>query len=158
MIALSELLVRSFDDKDSDAVWELHNLALASTDAHVGNGPWDDDVRDPRSNYLERGGEFLVGFIANDLMAMGAYTPLDSRTVEIRRMRVSPGVQRKGFGTKILVELEASARRKRYVTARLDTTREQIAAQKLYLANGYQIVGKGRAGRFETIIFEKVLR
>jgi ribosomal protein S18 acetylase RimI-like enzyme len=150
-------MVRSFSDEDADAVWELHNQALASTDAHVGNGPWDDDVRDPKSSYLERSGEFLVGFIAGDLMAMGAYLPVDSRTVQIKRMRVSPSMQRNGFGTTILLELEARARQDHYVTARLDTTREQVAAQKFYLANGYQIIGKGRAGRFETIIFEKDL-
>jgi ribosomal protein S18 acetylase RimI-like enzyme len=154
----STLVVRRFSEEDTDAVWELHNAALASTDAHVGNGPWDEDVRDPGSSYLQRGGEFLVGIVDGDLVAMGAYVPVDSRTIEIKRMRVLSGVQRNGYGTTILRELEVRAREARHEIARLDTTREQVAAQKLYLANGYHVIGTGKTGRFETVIFEKELR
>jgi ribosomal protein S18 acetylase RimI-like enzyme len=58
----------------------------------------------------------------------------------------------------ILAELEGRARKRGYVTARLDTTHEQVAAQELYRVSGYRVIGNGRAGRFETILFERALR
>ena len=158
MSETSQLLVRRFEATDADAVWELHNQALASTGAHAGNGPWDEDVRSPLSSYLARGGEFLVGFIGSEMVAMGAYIPIDTETVEIRRMRVAPSLQRKGLGRKLLEALETRAKGEGYSKVRLDTTREQLAAQELYRAAGYRKVASGRLGRFETVIFERELR
>jgi GNAT superfamily N-acetyltransferase len=157
MQATSALSIRRFQPTDAAAVWSLHNRALSGTKAHVGNGPWDDDVQEPQSHYLDRGGEFLVGFIGEKLVAMAAYLPLDAKTVQVKRMRVVPEGQRKGYGKRILGKLESLASRQGYTNITLDTTREQVAAQQLYLAAGYVIVGHGRSGRFETVLFEKKL-
>ena len=35
--------IRQYFPGDKNAVWTLHNEALAGTGAHGGNGPWDDD-------------------------------------------------------------------------------------------------------------------
>ena len=63
--------IRPFEPSDAAAVWTLHNEALEATGTHVGNGPWDDDVRDPSREYQDRGGEFLVGVLAGEIVAMG---------------------------------------------------------------------------------------
>ena len=36
--------VRRYRAGDHDAVWDLHNVALNEVGAHMGNGPWDDDL------------------------------------------------------------------------------------------------------------------
>jgi ribosomal protein S18 acetylase RimI-like enzyme len=57
----------------------------------------------------------------------------------------------------MLSELEAHAAAKGYRMAKLDTTRQQVAAQALYIAAGYTVVGSGRVGSFETVLFQKPL-
>lgn len=89
---------------------------------------------------------------------MGAYVPLDESTIEIKRMRVEPELQRRGFGSAILEELERLALQRGFTRAKLHTTLQQQAAQALYRQSGYEIVGHGREGRFDTVLFENVLR
>ena len=40
------------------------------------------------------------------IVAMGALRPLDGRTAELKRMRVLPEYQRRGYGQRILDSLE----------------------------------------------------
>ncbi len=54
--------------------------------------------------------------------------------------------------------LEARALELGYRTLVLDTTVRQEAAQALYLDEGYRETGRGRAGPFERIFFEKQIR
>ena len=42
-----------------------------------------------------------------------------------------------------------------YSTLRLDTTVQQLAAQRLYLKNGYSEVGRGVVGPFDCIFYER---
>jgi hypothetical protein len=54
-------------------VWTLHYLALKAAGADIlGEGPWDDDLRDIPSSYLDGSGDFLVGVINDEIVAMGA--------------------------------------------------------------------------------------
>ena len=136
--------VRRYREEDRQAVWELHNLALEQTEAHLGNGPWDDDLGAIAATYLEGGGEFLVGVEDARIVAMGALRPRDARRAEIRRMRVHPAVQRRGFGRRLLHQLEQRAAELGYRTLVLDTTMQQQAAQALYRSEGYEETGRGR--------------
>ena len=153
----TQLKIRSFEPTDTDAVWALHNQALEEAGAHAGNGPWDEDLRDPASAYLNRGGEFLVGLLGRELVAMGALRPTSADTAEIKRMRVAPRYQRQGLGTCILEELELRARLRGFARLQLDTTTQQKAAQQFYLRHGYRETRCGALGPFEFIFYEKVL-
>ena len=66
------LHIRRYREADHDAVWALHNLALHQVGAHAGNGPWDDDLHHVPAEYLDSGGEFLVGVVDARIVAMGA--------------------------------------------------------------------------------------
>jgi GNAT superfamily N-acetyltransferase len=55
------------------------------------------------------GGEFLLGFLGQGLIAMGGFERLSPDTAELRRMRIARPVQGKGYGTQLLVELECRA-------------------------------------------------
>ena len=57
----------------------------------------------------------------------------------------------------ILQTLEARAAELGYTTLQMDTTIQQIPAQKLYIQNGYAETGRGQTGRFEFILYEKAL-
>lgn len=151
------LELRRFDDGDAEAVGELHVLALADAGAYGGSGPWDDDLRSIRSTYLQDGGEFLVGWLDGRLVAMGALRHVTATAAEIKRMRVHPWFQRRGFGRAVLERLEERARQLGYARLRLDTTVTQTAAQALYSGEGYSQVGRGQLAGVEVIYFEKRL-
>jgi ribosomal protein S18 acetylase RimI-like enzyme len=151
------LEIRRYLVPDHDEVWRLHNEALTDTGAHAGNGPWDDDLHRIEEAYLDAGGEFLVGVLQGRIIAMGALKPSPSDRAEITRMRVHPDFQRRGFGQRVLEELERRARALGKRTLHLDTTEEQTAARCFYEKNGYREIGRERRGGFQFIFFEKQL-
>ncbi|MEK7532144.1 MAG: GNAT family N-acetyltransferase [Patescibacteria group bacterium] len=155
---MSKLEIRPYTPTDSEAVIHLHNVALEAAGAHVGNGPWDSDLLNIKGVYLENNGAFLVGLLDGQIVAMGALRKISDEKGEIKRMRVLPQFQRQGFGQAILDVLEKEAVKKGYKTLCLDTTVLQVAAQKMYLKNGYAEVRRTKQGfPFETIFYEKRL-
>lgn len=151
------LTIRRYQDADHDAVWLLHNVALAAVGAHAGNGPWDDDLHHVDAVYLRRRGEFLVGVYDEQVVAMGELKQTSEERAEIKRMRVHPDFQRRGFGQAILQALESRARELGYRVLHLDTTARQIAAQRLYLKNGFHETGRTVIVGFDCILMEKRL-
>ena len=119
--------------------------------------PWDDDIFAIEEVYLKHQGEFLVGECDGLLVAMGALKRTGPERAEIKRMRVHPDYQGRGYGQLILDELEARARALGYRTLHLDTSILQIPAQRLYEKNGYVEVGRDRYGQLEVILYEKQL-
>jgi ribosomal protein S18 acetylase RimI-like enzyme len=155
--AIHMLDIRPYLDADKDAVWRLHNEALAGTGAHAGNGAWDSDLHEIPKYYIHAGGLFLVGVLEIRIVAMGAVKRLDSITGEIKRMRVSPDCQRRGYGSALLATLEQQGRNLGITRFVLDTTDIQVAAQGLYENHGYRETGTGKLGRFNVIYYEKIL-
>ena len=151
------LQIRRYEPQDHDEVWDLHNLALWQVGAHAGNGPYDDDLHHIESVYLHNGGEFLVGLLDGKIVAMGALRRITEQKAEVKRMRVHPAYQRKGFGQLILSALESRARELGYIALALDTAVIQTAAQQLYLKNGYRETGRTVLSGFDAILFEKEL-
>jgi GNAT superfamily N-acetyltransferase len=131
------LKVRQFCPSDEFTVAELHELGLNQTGTHLGPGPWDDDLRDVPGVYLKAGGDFLIGVFDGRTVAMGGIRRVSETEAEIKRMRVHPEYQRRGFGQRILTSLEARARALGYTRLVLDTTSKQDAARALYQKNGY---------------------
>src|SRR5690349_6283609 len=115
------LNIREYSDTDADAVWDLHVIGLEQTGSHAGHGPWDDDLRNIRYVYLRRSGTFLVGEYEGRIVAMGALRRTSATSAEIKRMRVHPDFQRRGFGQAILRALEARAAQLGCTTLHLDT-------------------------------------
>ncbi len=149
--------IRPFKPSDAEAVWELHNLALQETGAHLGNGPWDDDLKNIPEVYKQNQGCFLVGVLDNRIVAMGALKRTDMNRGEIKRMRVHPDFQRRGFGAQILIALETEAKHLGYKILHLDTTTLQTAAQKLYEKYGYRKIGKTKFKGLDILLYEKRL-
>ena len=154
---MDRLFVRRYRESDHDAIWTLHVLGLEQFGANAGHGPWDDDLHDVRHAYLENRGEFLVGECGGRIVAMGALRLISPERAEIKRMRVHPEFQRRGFGRAILEALEARARVLGYTTLRLDTTVHQVPAQRLYLKSGFHEVGRTKLGGLDSILYEKTI-
>ncbi|HHW10841.1 MAG TPA: GNAT family N-acetyltransferase [Firmicutes bacterium] len=152
------LRMRRYSRADQEVVWELHNLALHQVGAHVGNGPWDADFQDIHRVYINSGGEFLVGEVGGQLVAMGAIRPTSRTHAEVKRMRVHPDYQRQGYGQAILTELEATAKRLGFEVLHLDTTTKQVAAQRFYEKNGFVRTGMRRYAGFDYLLYEKRLK
>jgi len=153
------IITRRYQLQDKDAVWELHRLALEPTGAMLPGGPWnDDDLNDIRREYINNGGDFLVGVINKKIICMGGIKKKSASTAEIKRMRVHPDFQRTGLGQLILDKLEEKARLLGYTKLCLDTTTKQIAAQKLYEKNGYNRTGRTSYGGLDIIFYEKIIK
>jgi len=154
---IQRLHIRRYEASDKRAVRRLHDDALNEVGAHLGSGPWDEDLNEIGEVYLESGGEFLVGVLEGEVVAMGALKRLSPDAAEIKRMRVHPRWQGHGFGRTLLERLEARARELGFTTLRLDTTARQHAARALYEDAGYQLVGTGHENGFELVYYEKRL-
>jgi GNAT superfamily N-acetyltransferase len=149
------LHIRRYEPRDKRAVRRLHDDALNQVGAHLGSGPWDDDLDEIDNVYLDQGGEFLVGVLDGRIVAMGALMRISTEKAELKRMRVRPGLQGRGYGQAMLAALHRRASELGYSTLHLDTTVQQQAAQQLYLKNGYSEAGRGSRGPFDCIFYER---
>jgi GNAT superfamily N-acetyltransferase len=149
------LHIRRYEPGDKHAVRRLHDDALNEVGAHLGSGPWDNDLEEIEGLYLESGGEFLVGILEGEVVAMGAIKRVSPDVAEVKRMRVRPALQGHGYGQAMLDALHRRAAGLGYSTLHLDTTVQQRAARRLYLKNGYREVGRGSIGPFDCIFYER---
>lgn len=149
------LTIRRYRPGDREVVWNLHNDALNDVGAHLGNGPWDEDLDAIEAVYLRDGGEFLVGILEEEVVAMGALRRDPDGLAWITRMRVSPDLQGRGIGQTLLDGLHRRAAELGYETLHLDTTVGQTAAQRLYEKNGYRETGRGTVGPFRCLYYER---
>ena len=149
--------LRRYQPSDMEAVEYLHVYAIQQTGAYLGRGSWDDDVYAIEEQYLNNQGEFLIGEWDGTFVAMGALRRTSPERAEIKRMRVHPDYQGRGFGQLILTELIARARALGYKTLHLDTSILQVPAQKLYEKNGFRKVGGDMYHNLEVILYEKQL-
>lgn len=149
------LSVRRYEAVDRDAVRALHDEALRGVGANLGSGLWDADLDEIEAVYLRDGGEFLVGILDDEVVAMGALRRTSEARGKITRMRVAPGLQGRGVGQRLLNDLHRRAADLGYRTLHLDTTVQQAAARRLYEKNGYRETGRGKVGPFRCIYYER---
>jgi len=136
---------------------DLNREALHETGAFADSGPWDSDLLHVEDVYLKAGGDFLVGVLDDRVVAMGALLPTGDNAAEIKRMRVHPEFQRRGYGRMILNELEAAADRLGVKRLYLDTTTAQAAAIALYHRHGYRELDRKPWRDVELVLMEREL-
>jgi GNAT superfamily N-acetyltransferase len=61
----SQLSLRPYDPQDEAAVWALHEWAIAETGVDPADIPGTDDLRTIETSYLDAGGAFVVGIVAD---------------------------------------------------------------------------------------------
>jgi ribosomal protein S18 acetylase RimI-like enzyme len=157
---MSSLAIRRYQPVDYERVVELHVLGLQQTGTHIDSWAWGRDLESPEAlaaTYLGDRGDFLVGELDRVIVAMGALRPFDETRVEMKRVRVDPNHQRRGFGQAIVVRLEQRARELGASAVHLDTTAGQQPAIAMYRKLGYDEIGRGSLPRFDIVLMEKTL-
>jgi ribosomal protein S18 acetylase RimI-like enzyme len=150
------LQIRRYEDADHEAMWDLNNLALDIVGAHPGQDYFA-DLHNINEVYLDNRGEFLLGMVDDQIVAMGAFKRTDDAKAEIVRMRIHPDFQRRGFGQALLSALVDRAKAMGYRALHLSTTVQQVAAQALYERNGFRQTGTDTYEQFKLLVYEKEL-
>jgi putative acetyltransferase len=97
-----------------------------------------EDMDDIQQTYFEKDGTFLVMTANDQIIGTGAVRRLDDTTCELKRVWLLFDYHGKGLGYRIIQELLAFAREKRYQRIRLETDREdQSRAYELYKRLGF---------------------
>lgn len=151
------LAIRPYEPTDADAVWRVHEAAIRASPIPFHPDAPDTDLRDVRAAYAD--GAFLVGLVDAAVVATGAYRPVDESTVELRRMRVHPDHQGRGYGRRMLAELERRAAAAGAGTVVLETHERLAAARGLYEDEGYRETGRESlpVGDDELVAYAKEL-
>jgi len=155
---LDAFAIRRYRPEDLRAVRELHSEGLDAVGARREDPSLDEDLGRIEEAYLAGGGEFLVGTVGGQVVAMGALKRTSGRRAEVKRMRVRPGYWRRGYGQEMLSALERRAAELGCVTLHLDTTAGQTAARRLYEKTGFREARRAPLSGFECVFYEKHLR
>jgi GNAT superfamily N-acetyltransferase len=135
----------------------LHRSAIEGFTLGMSQQEDEADLVAVEEVYLSNGGEFLLGFIGERLVAMGGFKRLSDGLAELRRMRIARDLQGQGYGTVILRELERRAFQSGVRTLCLDTARRRPLTLEFYRKHGYQETGQSYYGAVETVKFSKTL-
>ncbi len=148
---MSELTIRRYRREDREAVERVMEAALRDAGAYVEDAPALEDG-DIVAEYIEAGGDFLVGTLADELVATAAFRPPAEHTAEragagagaaeLKRMHVHPDYQRRGFASRMLSEIETRATEAGFDELVLETTDKQGAAAAFYRKHGFELVGE----------------
>jgi GNAT superfamily N-acetyltransferase len=104
-----------------------------------------------------RDGEFIVGAVNDSVVAMGALRRTCDERVELKRLRVHPDYQGKGYGRQLFLFLEQRARELGFRVIHLDTTDRQTVAYRMYINSGYTEVRRRLWQGMMLIFLEKRL-
>jgi len=149
----TEVSFRKYQPADLQPTFDLHVLAMKEIGAYSG-ARWDYDFDDIEGTYL---GEFYVGELDHQIIAIGALRKISETAAEVRRVRVHPAHQRRGVGQLILDLLTRRGKEIGYTHLHLDTLPWQTAAQELYKKNGFIQTGTQLIEGWEVLLFEKDL-
>lgn len=165
------LSIRQYASDDRTRVDAVMEAALRDTGAYFEDVPHE-STAPIEEEYLDSGGEFLVGEVDGEIVAIGAFRPvgglvseyldsIDDGTVELKRIHVAPEQQRLGYGQQILDELQRRAHNRGSTTLVLLTTSLQKAAHRFYESNGFIEIDRTHvtAGEksFDDIIYRTYL-
>jgi GNAT superfamily N-acetyltransferase len=123
-----------FDSPDVQAL----ALAQQAEMAALYEGEADIGPTREAAMFVEPDGVFLVVRDGERAVACGGICRFDETRAELKRMYVVPDARGLGLGRRVLVELEAEARRLGYRGVVLETGDRQPEALGLYASSGYE--------------------
>lgn len=139
------------------AMLSLHRSALEGFVLGITQQQDEADLMALEDTYLHSRGEFLLGFLNDQLVAMGGFKRLSDEVAELKRMRIARELQGKGYGTLLLRELERRASESGVRTLCLDAARRRPLTLEFYRKHGYEECGQGFYGVVEMVQFRKVI-
>ena len=151
-----ELKIRRYKAEDNAAAKALNYAGLAQMISDVnwkGIEVADADYDDIENIYINNRGDFLVGTIKGEVVVTGAVKKLDEACGEIKRIRVKPECQRKGYGETMTMELIERAAELGYSKIRIDTMTTNTRAQALFKKVGFKKSHQGKIGDYDVIFY-----
>lgn len=166
-----ELILRRYGPSNRETIMQLHiegveeieaefaaaNCTPAGADDKEGSFS-DDDLEDIPAYYLDAGGDFLVGELDGEVVAIGGLQKDGENRALVRRMRTRGDVRGRGYGALILSSLEQRAGEMGCTVLLVDPLATNAGARRFYKRAGYREVGQRRFGRYDIIIYQKDLR
>lgn len=125
---MADFVIRRYKSPDKEKVKDLYKLASIHSETGYNSGPWEADFDDIDGHYFN-GGEFLVGLVNNEIVAIGGYRKIADGIGQIRRMRVHPAYRRKGYAQQIIQKLEKEAKEYKISELKFKTSKQQKMAQ-----------------------------
>jgi ribosomal protein S18 acetylase RimI-like enzyme len=148
------LKFRRYRPEDNEVSKELNYAGLKQMRPDVdwkGVEVADGDYDDIEDIYIRNRGEFLVGTLDGEVVVTGAVKKLRQDTAEIKRIRVKPELQRRGYGEAMLRELIRAAERLGYKRIRIDTMVSNTRARQLFKKTGFRISYYGKIGGYKVL-------
>ncbi|MGD0794662.1 MAG: GNAT family N-acetyltransferase [Dehalococcoidales bacterium] len=125
------LNIRRYQQQDNAAVKALHYAGLKQMGV-MGDDPYhDNDLDNIERIYLNNRGDFLVGLLNSEIVAIGAIREFSDICGEIKRIRVRRDCQRQGCALTILLKLVTIASHLGYTELCLDTLATNLPSQRL---------------------------
>lgn len=154
----SDFTVRRYETADAEDVRDLHDKWSWDVEHPESEHPnMYADLDDVESEYLEDGGEFLVGVVDGRIVATGAFERVDAETAVLRRIRVDPAYQREGYGTEILRALEERADEAGYAETTIDEMGLNESAHQFLESHGYEVAERDMHLGTELVSYRKAL-
>ena len=158
-----QIKFRGYVDKDAAPIRRLHEEALKAVGAFAETDEAEEldlDLDNIDGSYFKLGGDFVVGELDGELVAMGGFRMAlgagIKRAAELKRMRVRPDLWGQGIGSALLKLLEERAAAEGYEIVILDTVAD-TPAQQFYQSRGYRETRRKRVGRLEIVFYQKEL-
>ena len=151
----NEILMRPATNADVENVRNLVFNILREYGLEPEPGGTDTDLSDIEANYIKRGGlfEILEDADGNLLGTVGLF-PLDTQTVELRKMYFDKDLRGRGFGKKTLERMIEKARELGFKKIYLETASVLREAVGLYEKYGFQPTLQGiHSARCDTAYF-----
>lgn len=152
-----QIKVRVATNADANAVKNLVYSILREYGLNPEPNGTDADLSDIEANYLGRGGLFEVLTDENDALlgTVGLY-PIDSETVELRKMYFAPGLRGCGYGKQTLERMIGEARQRGFKKIYLETNSILKEAIGLYKKFGFAPTPEKHSPRCDQAFFLKL--
>ena len=153
------LKIRRYRPEDQKVVRELNEAGIAQMNLPVDIRTVpdiDSDLDDIEGVYLSRG-DFIVGLQDGEIVAMGAFKQRTPECAELKRLRIRPDCQCKGYGETIMRQLMELAAEMGYTEGFLDTLTTNYRAQRLFEKLGWVKNGGGKKGPFDLLFYSRKL-
>ena len=136
----AQLVIREFEENDQTVAADVISIGLGERWGHIDRSK-NPDLFDITNSFSA--GCFLIGEIAGQVVATGAYMPEvgEIATVRMQRMSVLKSHRGLGYGKQMLTALEKRAFSKGFATSVLETTETWFDAIAFYHSQGYTTSG-----------------
>ncbi len=168
---MSYVSIRRYRPSDQDAIMKLHIEGVEDIEAEFeaagatqditadgeGSSFSDDDLDHITTFYTDAGGDFLVGELDGEVMAMGGLQKQSRTGALVRRMRTRRDARGCGYGALMLHSLERRAAELGYTELYVDPLATNTGAQRFYERAGFKETEHRKLGHYDIIIYRKQL-